>query len=258
MSTQRATTKQGTVITNSETGTNVTEIEAGIYRISTPVPIDSIPGGFTFNQFLIVDDEPLLFHTGLRQMFPLVLEAVTHVLGDVKRLRHVGFSHYESDECGSLNDWLRASPQATPVCSAIGAMVSVNDAAERPARGMMDGEELVIGTKRMRWLDAPNVPHNWECGYMFETTTRTLLCGDLFTHAGAQLPALTENEVFSASEIMRKTGMSGMANDAGAREILQKIARTEPTTLALMHGSSYRGNGSSLLLALAETMPVLA
>ena len=244
-----------TTVTNSQSGTNVSEIAAGVYRISTPVPPSVIPGGFTFNQFLIVDDEPLLFHTGLRKLFPVVREAVAHVLGDVARLRHVGFSHVEADESGSLNDWLAVAPQATPVCSQVAAMVSVNDLADRAPRALADGEELVIGKRRMRWLDAPHLPHNWECGYMFETTTRTLLCGDLFTHVGAEGPALTESEVLSPSEATRKA-MGGVAIEAGSRAILEKLARTEPTTLALMHGSSYRGNGGALLLGLADALGV--
>ena len=240
----------------SAAGTTVTEITDGIYRISTPVPPNpGLPGGFTFNQFLIVDDEPMLFHTGMRGLFPVVREAVRSVLGDESKLRWVGFSHVESDESGCLNDWLKVAPNATPVCSVIGAMVQMNDLADRPPRPMADGEELVLGTKkRMRWLDAPHIPHNWECGFMFESSTRTLLCGDLFTHAGDKLPAVTETEVFSAAEAMRKTGMSGFSSDRGSRKILEKLARTEPTLLAVMHGSSYRGNGSALLRALADAM----
>ncbi len=242
-------------VTNAQSGTNVTEISAGIYRISTPVPPEAMPGGFTFNQFLIVDDEPLLFHTGLRKMFPLVREAVAHVLGDASKVRHLAFSHVEGDESGSLNDWLAIAPNSQPVCSAIGAMVQVNDIADRAPKGMVDGEELVIGSKRLRWLDAPHVPHNWECGYMFETTTRSLLCGDLFTHAGHQVAPLTESEVLSPSEAMR-AGMGGVAIEKDTRKILEKLARTEPTTLALMHGSSYRGNGGALLLGLADALGV--
>jgi flavorubredoxin len=242
-------------VTNAQSGTNVHEIASGIYRISTPVPPSAIPGGFTFNQFLIVDDEPLLFHTGLKKMFPLVREAVAHVLGDVTKLRHVGFSHYESDECGSLNEWLAIAPNATAVCSTTAALVSVNDFADRAPRAMADGEELVIGKKRMRWLDAPQVPHNWECGFMFEATTRTLLCGDLFTHGGEAVAPLTETEVLGASEATRGA-MDYAAIDKRARGILEKLARTEPTTLALMHGSSYRGNGSALLRGLADALGV--
>ncbi|HEX5063300.1 MAG TPA: hypothetical protein VFV99_28180 [Kofleriaceae bacterium] len=243
-------------VTNSQSGTNVHEIAPSIYRISTPVPPNpGLPGGFTFNQFLIVDDAPLLFHTGLRKMFPLVRQAVEHVLGDVAKLRYVGFSHFESDECGSLNDWLAAAPQSQAVCSMIGAMVSVEDYAIRAPRPLADGEELSLGTRKVRWLDAPNLPHNWECGYMFESTSRTLLCGDLFTHAGADVAPITEQEVLGPSEAMR-AAMGGVAIEANTRAILEKLARTEPTTLALMHGSSYRGNGAALLKGLADALGV--
>jgi len=241
------------VVTNRESGTNVTEIAAGIYRISTPVPPSAMPGGFTFNQFLVVDDAPLLFHTGYRKMFPLVSQAVTHVLGDIKKLKYVGFSHVEGDESGALNDFLAVAPEAVPVCSNIGVMVQVNDLADRAPKGMADGEELVLGTKRMRWLDAPHLPHNWECGYMFDVSSRTLLCGDLFTHGGDTVAPLTESEVLSPSEAMR-AAMGGVAIEASGRKILEKLARTEPTTLALMHGSSYHGNGGALLHALADAL----
>ena len=239
-------------ITNSQSGTNVHEIAAGIHRISTPVT--SVPGGFTFNQFLVVDDAPLLFHTGPRSLFPLVREAVEHVLGDVARLRYVGFSHIESDECGSLNDFLKLAPRAQAIFSTIGAMTSA-DLADRPPIVLADGQELALGAKKIRWFDAPHLPHNWECGYMFESTSRTLLCGDLFTHAGADLPAITESEVLGPSEALRAQ-MNHMAIERDARRHLEKLARTEPTTLALMHGSSYRGDGSKLLLALADAMGV--
>jgi flavorubredoxin len=242
-------------VTNAESGTNVHEIAPSIFRVSTPVaPNPSLPGGFTFNQFLIVDDEPLLFHTGLRAMFPLVRQAVQHVLGDVAKLRHVGFSHFESDECGALNEWLAVAPHAQPVCSVVGAMVSVNDFAARPARALADGEELVLGERKLRWLDAPNLPHNWECGYMFESTTRTLLCGDLFTHAGDRVAPITEQEVLGPAEAMRMAMPSSVAVDRSARAILDKLAATEPTVLALMHGSSYRGNGAALLRALGDAL----
>jgi flavorubredoxin len=242
-------------VTNSVSGTNVHEIAGGIFRISTPVPPSAMPGGFTFNQFLVVDDDPLLFHTGPRRMFPLVREAAAHVLGDVAKIRYLAFSHYEADECGSLNDWLAAAPRAEPVCSMIGAMVSVNDMADRPAHPLADGAELSLGHKRMRWLDAPNLPHNWECGYMFESTTRTLLCGDLFTHAGHDVLPLTETEVLGPAEALRKT-MGGVAIEKDTRMLLTKLASTEPATLALMHGSSYRGDGGKLLRALADALGV--
>ena len=234
--------------------TNVSEIATGIYRISTPVSPDIIPGGFTFNQFLIVDDAPVLFHTGPKKMFPLVQEAVTRVLGDVSRLRYVGFSHFEADECGSLNEWLALAPKAEPLCSMTAAMVSVNDTAIRAARPMMDGEELSIGSKSLRWLDAPHVPHNWECGYLFESTTRTLLCGDILTQLGHDVPALTTNDVVEASVAAHRAGMSGMGADANARKIFEKLASTEPLTLARMHGPSFQGNGAKQLLAFADSV----
>jgi glyoxylase-like metal-dependent hydrolase (beta-lactamase superfamily II) len=243
-------------VTNAHSGTNVHEIAAGIYRISTPVPPDVIPGGFTFNQFLVVDDEPLLFHCGPRRMFPLVREAVTHVLGDAGTLRWLAFSHVEADECGSLNEWLAIAPQAVPVCSVTAALVSVNDIADRPAHPLGDGQEMAIGGKRVRWLDAPHVPHNWECGYLFETTTRTLLCGDLFTHLGNECPALTEGDILELAVTAHAAGMSGMGVGQGTRGVLEKLARTEPATLGLMHGSSYRGDGGRLLRDLATALGV--
>jgi flavorubredoxin len=188
-------------------------------------------------------------------MFPLVREAVAHVLGDVAKLRYVAFSHYESDECGSLNDWLAVAPRAEAVCSTVGAMVSVNDYADRPPHALADGQELSLGKKKLRWIDAPNLPHNWECGYMFETTTRTLLCGDLFTQGGTDNPPLTEGDILGPSEALRKN-MGGVAIEASARRILEKLASTEPTTLATMHGSSYQGDGRALLLAFADALGV--
>jgi flavorubredoxin len=244
-------------VTNPASGTNVHEIADGIFRISTPVPPNpALPGGFTFNQFLLRDDEPLLFHTGLRQLFPLVREAVAHVLGDAGKLRWLAFSHFESDECGSLNDWLATAPAAQAACSAVGAMVSVGDYAIRPPRALADGDELVLGNKRVRWIDAPNLPHNWECGYMLEPTTRTLLCGDLFTHGGAELPPLTESDVLAPAEAMRHAMPASVAVDKSARMILEKMAASEPRTLALMHGSSFHGDGGKLLRALADALGV--
>ena len=241
-------------ITNTVSGTNVMK-SLTVYRINTPVRNADL-GGFSFNQYLIVDDAPLLFHTGPRRMFPLVREAVAHVLGDAGKVRYVAFSHVESDECGAMNDWLAAAPQAEPVCSNVAAMVSMQDLAARPPKGVADGEELLLGKKRVRWLDAPHVPHSWECGYLLETTTRTLLCGDLFTRlGGSELPALTESDVLGPSEEMRQA-MGGVAIEKGTRAILEKLARTEPATLALMHGSSFRGDGSKMLRGLADALGV--
>lgn len=242
-------------VTNPGSGTNVHEIADGIFRISTPVPPSVMPGGFMFNQFLVVDDEPLLFHTGPRRMFPLVAEAVEYVLGALDRLRWVGFSHVEADESGGLNDFLARAPAAAPVCGAIAAMVSVADLADRPPRALQDGEVLSLGKHQLRWLDAPHVPHNWECGYLFDATSRTLLCGDLFTRGGHEMPVWTDDDVLAPSEALRAT-MGGVAIEAGTRAVLEKLARTEPTTLALMHGSSFRGDGATMLRALADALGV--
>src|SRR5262245_37783249 len=184
------------MITNASSGTNLHEIAPGIYRINTPL---DIPGGaFNFNQYLVADDEPLLFHTGPRRLYPLVAEAIGRVL-PLASLRHVAFSHYEADECGALNGFLAAAPAAQPVCGQVAAMVSVNDVASRPARALADGEILRTGRHALKWLDAPHVPHGWECGFMMELETRTLLCGDLFTQATGAEP-LTESDILGPSE----------------------------------------------------------
>ncbi|MEN8164240.1 MAG: MBL fold metallo-hydrolase [Acidobacteriota bacterium] len=236
-------------ITNLQSGTNVHEVADGIYRISTPV---DLAGGFSFNQFLIVDDEPLLFHTGLRQLFPLVREAVAHVM-PVERLRHIGLSHVEADECGALNDWLQTAPRAAPLCGQVAAMVSVNDLADRPARALSDGEVLSLGGHSVRWLDAPHLPHGWDCGYLMEEQTATLLCGDLFTQGGADLPAVTETDILGPSEVFRQ-GMDYFSHSPNARKLLERFASEEPATLACMHGSTWQGDGAGLLRALADAV----
>jgi len=237
-------------VVNEMSGTRVDEIAAGIFRVSTPIPPSVIPGGFTFNQFLVVDDQPLLFHTGPRRLFPMVREGIAHVLGDVARLRYVAFSHVEADECGSLNEWLACAPHAAPVCGRVAAMVSVADLADRPPVALADGEDLGLGTRRLRWLDAAHVPHNWECGYLFEVGTRTLLCGDLLSQGGSAGPPLTESDVLEPAEAMRAM-MDYSSRSPETRSILEKLAQAGPTTLAIMHGSSYRGDGASVLRALA-------
>lgn len=188
------------MITNSSAGTNVHEIAEGIFRINTPV---DIAGGFSFNQYLVIDDAPLLFHTGLKKLFPLVREAVEKLM-PVKNLRHIAFSHFEADECGSLNEWLAAAPDAAPVCSQIAAMVSVNDVADRPPLALADGAILDLGRHQMKWLDAPHLPHGWETGYMMELHTKTLLCGDLFTQGGDGKIPVTQADILEPSEAFRK------------------------------------------------------
>lgn len=228
----------------------VDEIADGIYRISTRV--DVMPGGFTFNQFLIRDDEPLLFHTGLRALFPAVRRAVESVL-PVESLRYIAFSHVEADECGALNDFLAAAPRAVPVCSRVAALVSVDDLADRPARPLADGESLALGRHVVEWYDTPHLPHGWECGLLGEKTTRTLFCGDLFTQAGADLDAVTEGDILAPSEAMR-ANMDYFSHTKNAPALIARLARTKPTTLACMHGSSWRGNGEKLLLALGDAL----
>ncbi|MGR8933370.1 MAG: MBL fold metallo-hydrolase [Gammaproteobacteria bacterium] len=236
-------------VTNRQSGTNVHEVADGIYRINTPV---QIAGGFSFNQYLIVDDEPLLFHTGLRKLFPLVREAVASVL-PVTSLRYIAFSHIEADECGSLNEWLAAAPQSLPLCGNVAALVSVSDLADRVPLALADGEALCLGTHTVRWLDTPHLPHAWECGFLTEERTRTLLCGDLFTQGGADLPPITEADILGPSEAFRHA-MDYYSYTKNARVLLEKLAATEPTTLACMHGSAWRGDGKSLLLALADAL----
>lgn len=239
-------------VTNKQSGTRIDEIADRIYRISTPILLPDGSGGFSFNQYLIDDDEPLLFHTGPRKMFPWVREAVASVL-PLERLRYIGFSHVESDECGSLNEWLAAAPQALPLCGAVAAMVSIGDLADRPPRAMADGEVLSLGRSRLRWLDAPHLPHAWECGFLFEEHSRTLLCGDLFAQGGADHPALIESDILGPSEAFRQA-MDYYAHARNTRPLLEKLAATAPTTLACMHGSAWRGDGAQLLRALADSL----
>ena len=236
-------------VTNGQSGTSIDEIAEGIYRIHTPVDIPG-GGGFSFNQYLVVDDEPLLFHTGLRRIFPYVQEAVASVL-PIERLRYIGFSHFESDECGALNQFLAAAPRAEPLCGKIAAMVSVNDFADRPARVLADGEALSLGRHRVRWFDTPHLPHAWECGFLHEEATSTLLCGDLFTQPGKDNPPVTEADILGPSEALR-SHLDYYAHAANTRALFERLAQTRPTTLACMHGSAWRGDGAALLRALAD------
>lgn len=229
--------------------TSIDEIADGLYRIHTPV---DLAGGFSFNQYLIVDDEPLLFHTGLRNMFPLVREAVRQVMAP-ERLRYVAFSHVEADECGALNEWLAEAPNASPVCGTIAAMTSVNDLADRPPIALADGDTLTLGRHTVKWLDTPHLPHGWETGYLMESRTRTLLCGDLFTQGGRNLPALTASDILESSETFRQT-MDYFSHAPNTASLLDKLAQEEPRILACMHGSAWEGNGAALLRALAARL----
>jgi flavorubredoxin len=242
------------MITNAASGTNLHEIAPGIYRINTPV---EIPGGaFNFNQYLIADDAPLVFHTGPRRMFPLVSEAIAKVL-PLETLRYVAFAHVEADECGGLNQFLGVAPHAVPVCSRIAAMVSVNDLADREPRAMMDGEVLSLGRHSLRWIDAPHVPHGWENGFMMELSTRTLLCGDLFTQGGTGAVALTESDILGPSEAFRQP-MDYYAHAPHTAAALEKLAQEQPQVLACMHGSAWRGDGAELIRKLARILETQA
>ena len=239
-------------LTNVQAGTRIDEIADGIYRVSTPIPPTAIPGGFTFNQFLVVDEQPLIFHTGPRKTFPLVREAIATVIRP-ETLRWVAFSHWEPDESGALNEWLETAPQATVVQGSVGVNVCVNDQAIRPARALRDGEVLSLGKKQMKWIDTPHLPHAWDCGFMFESNTRTLLAGDLFTQGGHDAPPLVESDILGPSEAFRKM-MDYYSHARNAIPLMEKLADCEPTTLACMHGSSWRGDGATLLRALAKEL----
>jgi len=229
----------------------VYEVAEGIYRINTPVVFEG-GGGFSFNQYLLVDDDTLLFHTGPRKMFPLVREAVASVL-PVERLRYIAFSHVEADECGSLNEWLAAAPRSVPLCGRVAAMVSIGDLADRAPRALADEELLLLGKHSVRWLDTPHLPHAWEFGFLMEERTSTLLCGDLFTQGGSDLPPITESDILGPSEAFRHA-MDYYSHTKNGRALLEKLASANPATLACMHGSAWRGDGAKLLRALADAL----
>lgn len=233
--------------------TTVDEIAPDIFRIATFVP----DLNFSFCQFLVRDDEPLLFHTGDRAMFPLVKDAVAKLI-DPATLRWIGFSHFEADECGSLNEWLATAPNSEPVCSLVGALVSVNDFADRPARGMVQDEAFSTGSHRFRFRQTPHVPHCWEAGLLFEETSRTLLCSDLFHQLG-DLEAVTHGSVLDRSEesltVFQASPFANyMPYTTQTEGILHGLADLNPTTLAAMHGSTFVGDGGQALRDLNQIM----
>jgi flavorubredoxin len=225
--------------------TQVDEIADGIHRLSTYVP----EADFMFNQFVIAADEPLLFHCGPRQMYPLVSEAAARVV-PLEKLRWITFGHVEADECGSMNQWLAAAPDAQVAHGATGVMVSLNDLADRPPRALEDGEVLDLGGKRVRHLDTPHVPHAWEARLLFEETTGTLLCGDLFTATGDS-PALTDGDLVGPAMAAEDLFLATALTPATAPTI-RSLADFEPSTLALMHGPSFNGDCVAALHALAD------
>ncbi len=224
--------------------TTSTEIADGIYRLSTFVD----PPGMPFNQYLVVADEPLLFHTGHRELFPLVSDAVSRII-PVDTLRWITFGHVEADESGSMNQWLAASPQAQVAHGMTGVMVSLADLADRPPRALGDGEVVDLGGKRVRWIDTPHVPHAWEAGLLYEETTGTLFAGDLFTAVGV-MPAITDSDIvgpaIAAEEMFHATALTPMTAPT-----IRRLAGLDPATVALMHGPAFTGDGSGALEALA-------
>ena len=228
--------------------TQISEIAERIYRLSTFVP-DVGPTGFTFNQYLIDDEQPLLFHTGHRAAFSLLAEAVATIT-PLDRLRWITFGYIEADECGAMNQLLAAAPQAEVAHGALGCMVSLNDLADRPPRPLADGQVIELGAHRVRHIDTPHVPHGWEARILYEETTNTLLCGDLFTQLGSG-PAVTTDEIIGAAAQAEDVfGASCLTPNTGPT--IRRLADLNPTTLAVMHGSCFAGNGSMALLALAD------
>jgi flavorubredoxin len=231
----------------------ITEIAPDTYRLSTFHPEYRIQ----FNQFLIKDNEPFLMHTGFRGMFPTTLAGLASVL-DPAKLRWVGFSHFESDECGALNEWLRMAPQAQAVCSFVGATVNISDFADRQPRPLADGEALTIGRHRLRFLATPHVPHGWDAGLFFDETEQTLLCSDLFFHPGNPEPLIEADIVDRARNAIVRAQAGPLAKDLPytpyTTATLQRLAALEPRTLATMHGSSYRGSGGKAILELAAAI----
>jgi flavorubredoxin len=230
--------------------TTVNEIADGIYRLSTFVPEIAPPAGFVFNQFLVLGDEPLMFHTGLRKMFPLNLEAVSRIIPPEK-LRWISYGHFEADECGAMNEWLATAPNATAAHGNTGSMVSLNDFADRAPRILNDGEVIDLGGgKRVRFIDTPHTPHGWDAGVMYEESTGTLLCGDLFTQLGDG-PALTDKDVVGPA-IQGENLFQYSALNPGMGKTIRSLAKLAPKTLALMHGPSFSGDGVAALHALAD------
>jgi flavorubredoxin len=231
----------------------VTEISAGVYQISIFVPEINLQ----FNHFLVKDDEPLLFHTGYRKMFPLVREGVSRII-EPSRLRWVSFSHFESDECGALNEWLETAPHAEVVASLVGVLVNLNDFAIRPPRALSKDEVIQTGKYRFRYHSTAQLPHGWDAGVLFEETTRTLFCSDLFHHNGDAEPFTHDDILERVRQALTEIQAGPLANylpyTPNTDGILQSLAALQPNTLALMHGSAYIGNGERALQQLAVAM----
>jgi flavorubredoxin len=223
---------------------SIHEIAPDTFRVSVPLP-DALPGGFSFNQYLVVDDMPLLFHTGPKRLFPLIREQIETVL-PISRLRYVAFSHVEADECGSMPEFLLAAPESRPVCSDIAAMVSVRDLVDAEPLGMTDGQVLSLGRHQLMWQSVPHLPHGWDCGFLFDTTTATLFCGDLFTQPGMGERPIVDGDILSPSETFRRQ-MDYYAHSRDTPKLIDKLASLAPSRLACMHGSAWKGDGAAML-----------
>lgn len=231
----------------------ITEIAPDVFRLSIYAPSFDMQ----FNHFLVRDEEPLLFHAGLKGMFPALREAVATVI-DPTKLRHIAWSHFESDECGALNDWLQLAPNAQPVCTLVGKLVSVDDFAIRPAFGMTPNDALSTGRYRFRFHRSPHIPHGWDAGVLFEETRKTLFCSDLFHHFGDVAPVTSSDLIEPSRKAMRQMQQGPLAGYIPymrqTEGVLRSLAALKPETLAVMHGSSYVGQGDRLLSDLAQVL----
>lgn len=229
--------------------TKIDQIADGIYRLSTFLPGVAGPAGLTFNQFLIDADEPLLFHCGQRALFPSVSAAASRIIG-LDRLRWVTFSHVEADECGSMNDWLGAAPRATAAHGRVGCNIWLSDIAIRPPRALRDGESIDLGGKTVRRLDTPHLPHCWDAGLLYEETTATLFCSDLFTQPGV-CSATTDGDILGPALALEKA-LSFTSLTPNAAPTVRRLAQLRPRTLAIMHGPSFSGDAAAMLEGLAH------
>jgi flavorubredoxin len=232
---------------------HTSEIAPDVYRISGFVPEINLE----FSHFLVRDDEPLLFHAGLRSMFPVLREQVSRLI-DLSKLRHIGFSHFESDECGALNHWLELAPAAQPVCGLVGALVSVNDFSIRPARVLTREDVFETGRRRFRFIPTPHVPHGWDAGILLEESERTLFCSDLFHQWGHREPTTKDDIMERCKDALLEAEAGPFANYVPythhTGRVLETLAEQQPKTLAVMHGSTYYGDGAQALRNLAGVM----
>ena len=229
--------------------TRIAEIAPKVFRLSTFLPEIAAPAGFTMNQFLLDADEPLLFHTGPRGLFPLVSAAMKKIM-PLERLRWISFGHFEADECGAMNLWLAAAPRAKITHGETACMVSLGDIADRPPQPLANGATIDLGGKRVRYIDTPHVPHGWDAGMMLEEATNTLLCSDLFTHAGDPAPITASDLIQPAMEA--ENMFLATALTPATAPTIRRLAALEPKTLAIMHGSSYNGDCAAALNGLAD------